>query len=184
MRRRPRGHQKKATHAAKASVIELREGASVCRALRHRRAGNNLISSWRGAASCVAFLCPLSGYANKETRGHRGSSPSRDHFSAAVDLPRSAFLYSYCKLTRYRINKVSSSTGSTRNQMKCVWLFARYGIIGLRLDDVPGVRAKEHEWPHTQTFCLWSFVVPRADIVQVAVRLSSAPDLPELHEAR
>jgi hypothetical protein len=41
----------------------------------HCRAGNNLISSWRRAASCVAFLCPLSGYANKEARGHRGSSP-------------------------------------------------------------------------------------------------------------
>ena len=50
-------------------------------------------------------------------------------------------LSSHCKLTRYRINKVTSSAGGARNQMKRMWLFARYGIIGLRLDDVPGVRA-------------------------------------------
>jgi hypothetical protein len=42
---------------------------------------------------------------------------------------------------RCRIDKVTSSAGSARNQMKRVWLFARYGIIGLALDDVPGVRA-------------------------------------------
>ena len=42
-------------------------------------------------------------------------------------------LYSYYKLTRYKINKVSSSAGSARNQMKRVWLFAQCGVIGLRL---------------------------------------------------
>jgi len=104
-------------------------------------AGNNLISSWRRAASCVAFLCPLSGYANKEARGHRGSSPLSGPFFSGVGLARSALLYSYCELTRYRINKVTSSAGSARNQMKRVGLFARYGIIGLAVDDVPGVRA-------------------------------------------
>ena len=52
-----------------------------------------------------------------------------------------ARLSSYRKLSRYRINKVTSSAGSARNQMKRVWLFARYGIIGLAVDDVPGVRA-------------------------------------------
>ena len=89
------------------------------------------------------------------------------------------------KLTCYRINKVASSTGSARNQMKRMWLFARYGIIGLRLDDVPSVRAQEHERPHTQTFCLCSFVVPRAQIVQVAVAVpSGAPDFPERHNTR
>jgi hypothetical protein len=40
-----------------------------------------------------------------------------------------------------RINKVTSSAGRAGNQMKRVGLFARYGIIGLRPDDVPGVRA-------------------------------------------
>jgi hypothetical protein len=59
--------------------------------------------------------------------------------------------------------------------VKRAWLFARCDVIGLALDDVPGVRAMEHEWPHTQTCCLWSFVVPRAQIVQVG----SAPRAPE-----
>ena len=57
--------------------------------------------------------------------------------------------------------------------MKRMWLFSRYGIICLRLDDVPGVRAQEHEQPHTETFCLCSFVVPRVQMVQVAVALPS-----------
>lgn len=60
---------------------------------------------------------------------------------SGVGLARSASFHSYCKLTRYRINKVSSSTGSARNQMKRMWLFAQYGIINLGPDDVPGVRA-------------------------------------------
>ena len=47
----------------------------------------------------------------------------------------------YRKLGRYRINNVTSSAGSARHQMKRVGIFARYGIIGLRLDDVPSVRA-------------------------------------------
>ena len=62
---------------------------------------------------------------------------------------------------------MSSSTGSARNQMKGMCLFARYGVIGLRLDDVPGVRAKEHERPHTQTFCLDT---PRAAVVGSTVQ--------------
>ena len=68
-------------------------------------------------------------------------APLSGPFFSGAGLARSAALYSYCKLTRYRINKVSSSTGSARNQVKRVWLFARYGIIGLAVDDVPNVRA-------------------------------------------
>ena len=34
-----------------------------------------------------------------------------------------------------RINKVTSSAGNARDQMIRAWLFARYGIIGLALDE-------------------------------------------------
>jgi 7,8-dihydropterin-6-yl-methyl-4-(beta-D-ribofuranosyl)aminobenzene 5'-phosphate synthase len=50
-------------------------------------------------------------------------------------------LSSHCKLSRYRINKVTSSAGNARDQMIRAWLFARYGMIGLAVNDVPGVRA-------------------------------------------
>jgi len=60
----------------------------------------------------------------------------RGSFGGAVAL-RSLFR----NLAGLRIDRVTSSAASARNQMKRVGLFARYGIIGLALDDVPGVRA-------------------------------------------
>ena len=70
-----------------------------------------------------------------------GFSRQKNPFFRGVGLARSALLYSYRKLSRCRINKVTSSAGSARNRMKRVGLFARYCILGSRLDDVAGVRA-------------------------------------------
>jgi hypothetical protein len=69
--------------------------------------------------------------------------------------------------------------------MKRMCLFARCGIIGLTLDDVPGVWARKHERPHMPILCLRSFVVPRVRMVQVAIPLPFlvAPDFPEPHDA-
>ena len=74
----------------------------------------------------------------------QSSKPNRPPLAAlacGVVLAFPSVVSSLCKLNRYRIYKVTSSAGSARNQMIRAWLFARYGIIGLALDDVPGVRA-------------------------------------------
>jgi hypothetical protein len=120
-------------------------------------------------------------HANKEARGHRGSSPLSGPFFSGVGLARSAFTSSRASgsgaaFFSPQAHPLQDQQGEfvRRKSTKSNETYVAFRPVRHHRPG-PGrcTRCSGHEHAHRQTYCLCSLVVPRAQTVQVAVPLPS-----------